>query len=112
MTLVANTTCTDIPCLRYPNTLQMIDWLRDAFGFEQHALSTAGEMYHHAQLVFAHYGRTNAAGMLIMIDIAVYDCLSDARRDPQGHLSCFGGDEPRAKGASARVYAAQSISHG
>ena len=32
----------------------MIDWLRDAFGFEKHAVYADGDTVHHAQLVFGN----------------------------------------------------------
>ncbi len=38
MTLAAKTTSTIVPCLRYRNALQMIDWLCNAFDFEKHAV--------------------------------------------------------------------------
>lgn len=43
---------TIIPCLRYRDALRMIDWLCDAFGFEQHAVYADGTTVHHAQLVY------------------------------------------------------------
>ena len=54
MTLAANTTSTIVPCLRYRNALQMIDWLCEAFGFRKHAVYADGDTVHHAQLVFGN----------------------------------------------------------
>lgn len=54
MSLVASTTCTIIPCLRYRDALKMIDWLCSAFGFEKHAVHADGDTVHHAQLTFGN----------------------------------------------------------
>ena len=66
MSNAANTTSTIIPCLRYRNALAMIDWLCEAFGFEQHAVYVDGDTVHHAQLVFGNgmlmLGSTSNAG--------------------------------------------------
>ncbi len=43
MNLAAKTTSTIIPCLRFRNAVQMIDWLCDAFGFEKHAVHADGD---------------------------------------------------------------------
>ncbi len=50
-----NTTTTVIPTLRYNDAPAAIDWLREAFGFEEH-LVVPGEddTIAHAQLVFGH----------------------------------------------------------
>ena len=48
------TTATIIPCLRYRNAPAMIDWLRNAFGFEKHAVYAEGDVVHHAQLAFGN----------------------------------------------------------
>jgi len=50
---------TIIPCLRYDDALRMIDWLRDAFGFQAQAVYADGDTVHHAQLVFG-------SGMLML----------------------------------------------
>ena len=54
MDLAARTTATIIPCLRYRNALGMIDWLCDAFGFQEHAVYAEGDTVHHAQLVYGN----------------------------------------------------------
>ena len=54
MSQPANTTSTIIPCLRYRNALGMIDWLCDAFGFQEHAVYAEGDTVHHAQLVYGN----------------------------------------------------------
>lgn len=50
---------TIIPCLRYDDAPRMIDWLRDAFGFQAQAVYADGDTVHHAQLVFG-------SGMLML----------------------------------------------
>ena len=66
MSQPANTTSTIIPCLRYRNALGMVDWLCDAFGFQEHAVYADGDTVHHAQLVFGNgmvmLGSTSNAG--------------------------------------------------
>jgi uncharacterized glyoxalase superfamily protein PhnB len=54
MNLAADTTATIIPCLRYRNALEAIDWLCRAFGFERHAVYADGDIVHHAQLTFGN----------------------------------------------------------
>lgn len=50
---------TIIPCLRYRNALEAIEWLCRAFGFQKHAVHADGEVVHHAQLV-------HGAGMIML----------------------------------------------
>ena len=48
-------TSTIIPGLRYRDALKMIDWLQQAFGFEQQAVYMAGDTtVAHAQLTFGN----------------------------------------------------------
>lgn len=54
MSLAADTRSTVIPCLRYRNAPEAIDWLCRAFGFEKHAVYADGDIVHHAQLVFGN----------------------------------------------------------
>ena len=55
----APTGSTIIPCLRYDDAPRMIDWLREAFGFEAHVVHRQGDTVHHAQLV-------HGGGMLML----------------------------------------------
>jgi uncharacterized glyoxalase superfamily protein PhnB len=49
------TLCTTIPCLRYRDPARMIDWLREAFGFERHLVVPGeGGGVVHAQLSFGN----------------------------------------------------------
>ena len=50
---------TIIPCLRYDDAPRMLDWLREAFGFQVQAVYADGDTVHHAQLVFG-------SGMLML----------------------------------------------
>lgn len=64
-------TSTVIPCLRYDNASEMIDWLCEAFGFKRHLVVEDGEGgIAHAQL-------TLGAGMIM---------LGSAREDAFGKL--------------------------
>ena len=66
MSQPANTRASIIPCLRYRNALGMIEWLCEAFGFQQHAVYAEGDTVHHAQLVYGNgmvmLGSTSNAG--------------------------------------------------
>ncbi|RWM11058.1 MAG: glyoxalase [Mesorhizobium sp.] len=50
--LAATETPRIYPALRYRNATNMIDWLRDAFGFEVRARYCDGDIVHHAELTF------------------------------------------------------------
>ena len=55
MSGAAHTTATFIPCLRYRDAPEAIDWLCRAFGFEkQRVVPGEGDTIAHAQLTYGH----------------------------------------------------------
>ena len=104
---------TIIPTMRCHDTRAMLDWLCQAFGFEEHMLATAdGDQIVHAQLTFgngmimlgpdvdAHHARALEAGADVVMPPVDQDYggRGYSCRDPEGNLWSFGSYDPWGQG--------------
>lgn len=93
---------TVIPSLRYRDAARAVDWLVEAFGFEQNAVYRDGDVIHHAQLTLG------AAGMVMLGSEPEEDTRGFGRHAGQGWTYCVVEDPDahceRARAAGAEVF--------